>query len=185
MLEDQTLRRRKIETTTGNNIIIWRGPNQKTKYHLPAKLRYCRMRIRKQMTVFNVTKTLYNVEKYERVGSCLTNGSDADRGVSSKLEISNNALIVKEDVETEDILVSLDPYVSVVNVSGGRAGGKICPWSIGKMFNPVPCKYGSETLFGSLESRDAAAESFHKYEWSILSNLDRDKILEGGRLALR
>ena len=152
---------------------------------MPAKLKYCRMRIRKQMTVFNVTKTLYNVEKYERVGSCLTNGSDADRGLSSKLEISNNALVVKDDVETEDILVSLDPYVSVVNVSGGRAGGKICPWSIGKMFNPVPCKYGSETLFGSLESRDAAAESFHKYEWSILSNLDRDKILEGGRLALR
>jgi len=144
-----------------------------------------RMRIRKQMTVFNVTKTLYNVEKYKRAPSCLTGGADADRGMSKKLNISQDTLVAADDIEPEDILVALDPYVSVVNVSGGRAGGKICPHTISKMFNPIPCKFGSEQLFGSLEARDEASAGYHKYEWNILKNLDDHKILEGGRLALR
>ena len=75
------------------------------------------------MSVFNVTKTLYNVEFYERVDSCLASGAQEDRGLSKKLEISSNVLVAKEDIETEDVVVALDPYVAVVNVTGGRAGG--------------------------------------------------------------
>ena len=144
-----------------------------------------RVRIRKQMSVFNVTKTLYNVEKYKRAPSCLTGGADTDRGMSKKMNISQDMLVAADDIEPEDILIALDPYVSVVNVSGGRAGGKICPHTISKMFNPIPCKFGSEQLFGSLEARDEASAGYHKYEWNILKNLDDHKILEGGRLALR
>ena len=144
-----------------------------------------RMRIRKQMTVFNVTKTLYNVEKYDRAPSCLAGGDNNDRGMSKKLTINGDMLVSSDDIEPEDILVALDPYVSVVNVTGGRAGGRICPHTISKMFNPIPCKFGSDMLFGSLEARDEASAGYHKYEWSILKNLDNDKILEGGRLAMR
>ena len=144
-----------------------------------------RMRIRKQMTVFNVTKTLYNVEKYERAASCLAGGTPTDRGLSNKVKLSSGVLVTADNVEPEDVLVSLDPYVAVVNVSGGRAGGKLCPHTINKMFNPIPCKFGSEQLFGTLQARDEASASYHKYEWNILKNLDNDKIIEGGRLALR
>jgi len=148
-----------------------------------------RMRIRKQMTVFNVTKTLYNCEKNERSPSCLANGEESDRGVTKKLKIvedgGKKALVAEDNIETEDVLVSADPYVAVVNVSGGRAGGKICPYKMDKMFNPIPCSFGSEQTFGSLQARDEAGKGFHKYEWSILKGLDEAKILERSRLALR
>ena len=144
-----------------------------------------RVRIRKQMSVFNVTKTLYNIDLNERAPSCLANGEEDQRGLSSKLKISDEYLLATEDIEPEDNLVSLDPYVAVVNVSGGRAGGKICPHNINKMFNPVPCKFGSDELFGSLEARDAASASYHQYEWSILHNLQQANLHERGRLALR
>ena len=145
-----------------------------------------RVRIRKQMSVFNVTKTLYNVDLNERAPSCLALGEPRQRGLSDKLSISEDkVLLAAEDVEPEDNLVALDPYVAVVNVSGGRAGGKICPHNIDKMFNPVPCKFGSEELFGSLEARDEASAWYHRYEWSILNNLRQANILEPGRLALR
>ena len=39
-----------------------------------------------------------------------------------------------KDVECEDVLVSVDPSVAVVNVSGGRAGGKICPHKVNLCF---------------------------------------------------
>ena len=161
-----------------------------------------RTRIRKQMTVFNVSKTLYNVERIVRTPSCLAGGEESDRGLSKKVrlsclclltlqlslsqvKLSGGTLVTEEEVEAEDILVALDPYVAVVNVTGGRAGGKICPHTIAKMFNPAPCKFGSEALFGDLKARDEAAAGYHRFEWSILANLDRDKVLEAGRLALR
>merc|ERR1711936_9460 len=148
-----------------------------------------RMRIRKQMTVFNVTKTLYNCEKVDRSPSCLTNGEESDRGLSKKLKIvedgGKKALVAEDDVETEDVLVSVDPYVAVVNVSGGRAGGKICPHKMDKMFNPIPCSFGSEETFGSVEARDEANQGYHKYEWTILKGLNEAKILERAKLALR
>ena len=144
-----------------------------------------RVRIRKQMSVFNVTKTLYNVDRNERAPSSLALGEETDRGMSSKLKISSNLLLAAEDIQPEDNLVSLDPYVAVVNVSGGRAGGKICPHNINKMFNPVPCKFGSQELFGSLEARDEASRGYHSYEWAILGNLAEANLLEPARLALR
>ena len=144
-----------------------------------------RVRIRKQMSVFNVTKTLYNCELNERAPSSLAQGGEADRGLSAKLKISSNLLLAAEDIQPEDNLVSLDPYVAVVNVSGGRAGGKICPHNINKMFNPVPCKFGSEELFGSLEARDEASRGYHSHEWPILANLGQAGLLEPARLALR
>ena len=144
-----------------------------------------RVRIRKQMTVFNVTKTLYNCELNERAPSTLAQGAETDRGISAKLKISDNLLLASEEIQPEDNLVSLDPYVAVVNVSGGRAGGKICPHNINKMFNPVPCKFGSEELFGSLEARDEASQGYHSYEWAILANLSQAGLLEPARLALR
>lgn len=148
-----------------------------------------RMRIRKQMTVFNVTKSLYNCEKAERSPSCLAKGEDLDRGMSKKMKIvedgEKKALVAEENIETEDVLVAVDPYVAVVNVTGGRAGGKICPYNLDKMFNPIPCSFGSEETFGSLEARDEASKGFQKYEWSILKGLDEAKMLERSRLALR
>jgi len=148
-----------------------------------------RMRIRKQMTVFNVTKTLYNCEKVERTSSTLSKGDESERGMSKKMKIvedgGKKALIAEENIETEDVLVSIDPYVAVVNVTGGRAGGKICPYNLDKMFNPIPCPFGSEETFGSLEARDDASKGFHKYEWSVRKGLNEAKILEQPRLALR
>ena len=47
-----------------------------------------RVRIRKQMTVFNVTKTLYNVERVVRTPSCLASGEESDRGLSKKVRLS-------------------------------------------------------------------------------------------------
>ena len=41
------------------------------------------MRVRKQMSVFNVTKTLYNVDIYPRHPSILTEGEANDRGRKS------------------------------------------------------------------------------------------------------
>merc|ERR1719239_1503470 len=80
-----------------------------------------RTRVRKQMTVFNVTKTLYNCEFVERAESTLAGGALEDRGMSKKLKIqedgSKKALVASEDVDVEDHLVSIDPYVAVVNVS--------------------------------------------------------------------
>merc|ERR1719334_1509292 len=80
-----------------------------------------RMRIRKQMTVFNVTKTLYNCEKAERYPSTLAKGTELERGMSKKLKIMEDggktALVANEDIETQDVLVAVDPYVSVVNVT--------------------------------------------------------------------
>jgi len=94
-------------------------------------------------------------------------------------------LVADEDIETEDVLVAVDPYVSVVNVTGGRAGGKICPLNLDKMFSPIPCSFGSEEIFASVEARDEACRGFHKHEWSILQGLNEAKILEKTRLALR
>jgi len=148
-----------------------------------------RMRIRKQMTVFNVTKTLYNCEKQERSPSCLVKGEESDRGLTTKIKVveegDKRALIAEDNIETEDVIVSVDPYAAVVNVSGGRAGGKICPHLMDKMFNPIPCSFGSTETFGSLEARDEASQGYHKYEWSILKGLGEAKILERSRLALR
>jgi len=148
-----------------------------------------RMRIRKQMTVFNVTKTLYNCEKHERSPSCLAKGEESDRGLTIKIRIAEEggkkALVAEDNIETEDVIVSVDPYAAVVNVSGGRAGGKICPYLMDKMFNPIPCAFGSNETFGSLEARDEASKGYHKHEWSILKGLGDAKILERPRLALR
>ena len=125
-----------------------------------------RTRVRKQMTVFNVTKTLYNCEFVERAESTLAGGALEDRGMSKKLKIqedgSKKALVAAEEVDVEDHLVSIDPYVAVVNVSGGRAGGKICPHTLEKMFHPVPCSFGSLQTFGTFEARDEANKSYHR-----------------------
>ena len=144
-----------------------------------------RMKIRKQMTVFNVTKTLYNVEKFPRTASRLAGGEEADRGLSRKVAVTSGVLVTQEEVEAEDILAALEPHVAVVNVSGGRAGGKICPHTLGKMFNPQPCSLGSQELFGTLEARDEAAAGYHRHEWSILANLAEVGLMERARLALR
>ena len=101
------------------------------------------------------------------------------------MKISGGTLATEEEVESEDILVALDPYVAVVNVTGGRAGGKICPHTLGKMFNPQPCSLGSQELFGTLEARDEAAAGYHRHEWSILANLAEVGLMERARLALR
>ena len=53
------------------------------------------------------------------------------------------------------------------------------------MFHPIPCRFGSEETFSSERTRDAASESYHKYEWRILSSLRQAGIAERGRLALR
>ena len=148
-----------------------------------------RVKIRKQMTVFNVTKTLYNCEFVTRTPSCLASGETEGRGLSSKLSRVEDGgragLVAAEEIHPEDVLVALDPYVAVVNVTGGRAGGKICPHTIEKMFNPQPCKFGSEALFGSLAARDEASRSYHRHEWRLLPNLDNAGMLERARLALR
>ncbi|XP_023324875.1 SET and MYND domain-containing protein 4 [Eurytemora carolleeae] len=148
-----------------------------------------RMRVRKQMTVFNVTKTLYNTELNERSDSVLAAGKPEDRGLTSKLKICQDGartkLQAEEDVLQEDVVLALDPYVAVVNVSGGRAGGKVCPHTLEKMFHPIPCRFGSEETFSSEKYRDEASESYHQYEWRILSTLSKVGLLEKGRLALR
>merc|ERR1712107_673534 len=119
-----------------------------------------RTRVRKQMTVFNVTKTLYNCEFVERAESTLAGGALEDRGMSKKLTLQEDgakkALVASEAVDVDDHLVALDPYVALVNVSGGRAGGKICPHTLEKMFHPVPCSFGSLQTFGTFEARDEA-----------------------------
>jgi len=148
-----------------------------------------RTRIRKQMTVFNVTKTLYNCEFADRAPSTLSGGQTEDRGMSNKLKLQEDGgkqgLIAGENVEPEDHLVALDPYVAVVNVSGGRAGGKICPHTLEKMFHPIPCAFGSLQTFGSFAARDAASGGYHRYEWSVLPTLERVGVMERARLALR
>jgi len=149
-----------------------------------------RMRIRKQMTVFNVCKQLYNCEKFERSSTTVSGTEDRNTTISLKIRFvedgNKKAIEVDDkDVKPEDILVALDPYVAVVNVSGGRAGGKICPHTMEKVFNPIPCNLGSEQLFCSFEARDEANKSYHQYEWSILRCLDEAKMLEKARLALR
>ena len=126
-----------------------------------------RTRVRKQMTVFNVTKTLYNCEFVERAESTLAGGALEDRGMSKKLTLQEDgakkALVASEAVDVDDHLVALDPYVALVNVSGGRAGGKICPHTREKMFHPVPCSFGSLQTFGTFEARDEANKSYHRY----------------------
>jgi len=148
-----------------------------------------RMRVRKQMTVFNVTKTLYNCEFVERTESTLAGGALEDRGISKKLKIqedgSKKALVASEDVDVEDNIVSIDPYVAVVNVSGGRAGGKICPHTLEKMFHPVPCSFGSLQTFGTFDARDEANRSYHRFEWKVLAALQRVGVIERAQLALR
>jgi len=148
-----------------------------------------RMRVRKQMTVFNVTKELYNVDVYTRHPSVLADGQPEDRGLCDKVCVAEEGgkrqLVAKQDIKCEDVLLAVDPYVAVVNVSGGRAGGKICPHKIEKMFRPVPCKFGVEEVFGSEEAREEANNSYHQYEWSILSNLRSVGLIERARLALR
>merc|ERR1719474_1419177 len=141
------------------------------------------------MTVFNVTKTLYNLELIKRCSTVLADEEDKDIGLSPKLKVSEDGgsskLEAGKEVYPEEVLVCLMPHVAVVNVSGGRAGGKICPFTFKKMFNPVPCQFGSLALFGSEEARQAAGQSFHRFEWSILDNLDKMGLLERTRLALR
>lgn len=149
-----------------------------------------RMRVRKQMTIFNVTKTLYNLEVYEKFDSELADGQPEDRGLSSKLKFNEDGkdhgqIVADKEIFQEENLAAIDPYVAVVNVTGGRAGGKICPFSLEKMFSPVPCRFGSEETFENEKARDEAAESYHKYEWSILKNLSTQGLQEKARLALR
>jgi len=148
-----------------------------------------RTRVRKQMTVFNVTKTLYNCEFVERAESTLAGGALEDRGMSKKLTLQEDgakkALVASEAVDVDDHLVALDPYVALVNVSGGRAGGKICPHTLEKMFHPVPCSFGSLQTFGTFEARDEANKSYHRFEWKVLAALQRVGVLERAQLALR
>lgn len=148
-----------------------------------------RTRIRKQMTVFNVTKTLYNCELVERAPSTLAGGQLQDRGMSRKLRLQEdgerNVLVAAQTVEPEDILACLDPYVAVVNVTGGRAGGKLCPHTLHKMFHPVPCSFGSLETFSTFDARDEASSGYHRYEWAVLATLGRVGLQERARLALR
>lgn len=148
-----------------------------------------RMKVRKQMTVFNVTKTLYNVDVYEQTPSTLADGAQEDRGLSKKVDILDDGgkrhTVAQKDINAEDVLAAMDPYVAVVNVSGGRAGGKICPHTLEKMFHPIPCQMGSEALFGSEKARTEANRSYHQYEWRILSSLLEAGLMEKVRLALR
>jgi len=148
-----------------------------------------RTKVRKQMTIFNVTKSLYNMELYEKLSTTLAAGKTTDRGMSKKLKVQEDGdsakLVAASDIQAEDILVSVEPYAAVVNVSGGRAGGKICPHTIEKMFHPIPCKFGSSALFSTIEARDAAARSYHQYEWSILDELTRMGFMEKVLLGLR
>ena len=148
-----------------------------------------RTRVKKQMTVFNVTKQLYNCEFVERMESSLAGGALEDRGLSKKIKIQEDgpkkALVASGAVEVQDNLVSLDPYVHVVNVTGGRAGGKICPHTLEKMFHPVPCSFGSLQTFSTFEARDEASRGYHRFEWSILAALQRVGLQERAQLALR
>ena len=79
----------------------------------------------------------------------------------------------------------LDPYVAVVNVSGGRAGGRLCPHTLEKMFHPIPCNLGSSQTFSTVEAREEASLGYHRWEWAVLAALDRVGLQERGRLALR
>lgn len=49
-----------------------------------------RTRIRKQMTVFNVRKEMYNCELVERAPSFLADGQYVDRGLTTKLKIQED-----------------------------------------------------------------------------------------------
>ena len=67
-------------------------------------------------------------------------------GLSSKLKFNEDGkdhgqIVADKEIFQEENLAAIDPYVAVVNVTGGRAGGKICPFSLEKMFSPVPCRY--------------------------------------------
>jgi len=136
-----------------------------------------------------VTKTLYNVEIYEKFDSVLADGQPQDKGLSRKVKMNEDGdkceLVAEKDVFQEENLAVLEPYVAVVNVSGGRAGGKICPHSLEKMFSSVPCRFGGEELFESEKSRDEAALSYQQYEWKIQKNLTNMGLEEKVRLALR
>ena len=50
---------------------------------------------------------------------------------------------------------------------------------------PVPCKFGSNTVFSSEEARDKANNSFHQYEWSLLENFKHYGLSPAARLAFR
>ena len=68
-----------------------------------------RTSVRKQMTVFNVTKNLYNCELAERPPHALADGTLEDRGISSKLKIQEDGA-KKALVVTKVALNSYDIY---------------------------------------------------------------------------
>merc|ERR1719219_3163020 len=89
-------------------------------------------------------------------------GGEGGAGRSRKLAVEDGVLTAAEDVLPEDVLVALRPYAAVVNTSGGRADGKICPHSLRKMFRAVPCSFGSGKLFGDVAAREEAVRGYHR-----------------------
>ena len=50
---------------------------------------------------------------------------------------------------------------------------------------PAPCSFGSQALFADEESRRAAEETYHKYEWAFLHFIQGADLTPAAKLALR
>ena len=128
------------------------------------------------MTVFNVVKKLYNQPLDDKPDVAVTHELTPDCSL-------------KRDAQIGDILSGSRHSHAVVlsrfDDGDKNPEGKICPETLQRMPAPVPCKFGSKVLFMDEPARDAASESYHKFEWKIDEWVKSAGLSPTARLALR
>jgi tetratricopeptide (TPR) repeat protein len=156
------------------------------KSDMPSKQRdQFRAKTKKQMTVFNVVKKLYNQPDDTRPKVTLANGpSSSWANLSAKATINDkNQAECVDDVKVGDGLFREPHLVAVID--DPNAEGKLCPYSLKKMSAPVPCTFGSDVTFLNENVRAQADASYHKYEWRFIGSLKEKGFAPIALLALR
>lgn len=151
------------------------------KSEMPTKQReQWRIKLAKQMSVFNVSKELKNIPLPERPWT-----QQADKNPCLlEVDQQKKQVVAGTDVNFEEILMTEQPFAAVL-LTGGRSEGKMCPYTLQRMPSGIPCKLGSPTLFGSEEARDRASESFHQYEYKATEAFRQAGLTGFAKLAYR
>jgi len=135
-----------------------------------------RLKLAKQMSVFNVKKGVTNDEAHLA-------GSPLSQLTANEKCLFDDGIKLKDDITTEDIVLCERPFAIVLQDT--HAEGKICPDTLGVLMAPVPCSFGSKALFANEEARQHAQETFHKYEWGSLHLIQAADLSPATKLAFR
>jgi len=128
-----------------------------------------RLKTKKHMSVFNVTKSIENQTPPARPDAPLAAGPSPGFPIlSKKVTWDGSNLYAAENITVGQVLIKETPAFTVLHADDKSARGRLCPYTLENMPAPVPCSLGSQTLYRDEAVRQEAEESYRKVEYGVV-----------------